>query len=86
MWLKVNGKTMQDGSTEELLYRIPKLISYFSKWYGFHAGDVFTTGSPAGVGVGRKPQIFMKEGDTIEVEIEGLGKLSNHLVAATDLR
>ena len=76
----LNGEVMQNGSTEELLYNIPQLIAYFSKWYRFQPGDVFTTGSPAGVGVGRKPQVFMKDGDLIEVEITGLGKLSNRLV------
>jgi acylpyruvate hydrolase len=75
----LNGVVMQDGSTSELLYNIPQLISYFSKWYCFQPGDIFTTGSPAGVGVGRKPPVFMKEGDLIEVEIAGLGKLSNKL-------
>lgn len=76
----LNGEVMQNGSTDELLYNIPQLIAYFSKWYRFQPGDVFTTGSPAGVGVGRKPQVFMKDGDLIEVEISGLGKLSNRLV------
>lgn len=75
----LNGEVMQSSTTEELLYNLPQLISYFSKWYRFHPGDIFTTGSPAGVGVGRKPQVFMKAGDVIEVQIAGLGKLSNTL-------
>lgn len=78
----LNGQVMQSGSTEELLYGVAQLIAYFSQWYRFQPGDIFTTGSPAGVGVGRKPQVFMKPGDLIEVEIGGLGKLSNRLEAA----
>lgn len=76
----LNGNVMQSGGTSELLYGLPQMISYFSRWYRFRPGDVVTTGTPEGVGVGRKPQVFMKDGDCIEIEIEKLGKLSNRVV------
>ena len=78
---KLNGEVMQDSSTSDLLYNVPQLISYYSKWYKFRPGDLITTGSPAGVGVGRNPQVFMSDGDIIEVAIEGIGALSNPIVA-----
>ena len=78
---KLNGEVMQDSSTSDLLYNVPQLISYYSKWYKFRPGDLITTGSPAGVGVGRNPQVFMTDGDIIEVAIEGIGTLSNPIVA-----
>lgn len=77
----LNGEVMQSTRTDDLIYKLPELISYFSRWYRFHPGDVVTTGSPSGVGFGRDPKVFMKAGDLIEVEIEGIGKLSNRLVA-----
>jgi len=59
----------------------PELISYFSQWYQFNPGDIVTTGSPAGVGFGRDPKVFMKPGDVVEVEVEGIGILSNKISA-----
>ncbi|NQV57058.1 MAG: fumarylacetoacetate hydrolase family protein [Rhodospirillales bacterium] len=77
----LNGKVMQSTKTDDLIFKVHDLISYFSEWYQFLPGDLFTTGSPAGVGFGRDPQVFMKAGDVIEVEAEGIGKLSNTLVS-----
>lgn len=77
----LNGEVMQSTKTDDLIYDVPQIISYFSKWYRFQPGDLITTGSPSGVGVGRDPQVFMKPGDLVEVEVEGIGKLSNPLVA-----
>jgi acylpyruvate hydrolase len=77
----LNGEVMQDSNTDDLLYNVPQLISHYSKWYKFRPGDLITTGTPAGVGVGRDPQVFMHDGDLIEVSIEGIGKLSNPVVA-----
>lgn len=77
----VNGEVMQSTKTDDLVFNVPQLISYFSQWYRFQPGDLFTTGSPAGVGVGRKPPIFMKPGDTVVVEIENIGRLTNPLIA-----
>lgn len=78
---RLNGEVMQSTKTDDLIFNLPQIVSYFSKWYRFHPGDVVTTGSPAGVGVGRDPKVFMKPGDTIEVELEGVGTLNNTLVA-----
>jgi len=78
---RLNGEVMQSTKTDDLVYNVPKIISYFSEWYMFQPGDLITTGSPAGVGVGRKPPVFMQVGDNIEVEIECIGTLSNNLVA-----
>jgi 2-keto-4-pentenoate hydratase/2-oxohepta-3-ene-1,7-dioic acid hydratase in catechol pathway len=77
---KLDGEVMQDTLTE-LVFPIPKLIAYYSQWYRFSPGDVVTTGSPEGVGFGRDPKVFMKPGQTIEVTIEGIGTLSNPVVA-----
>lgn len=74
---RLNGEVMQSARTGDLIFSIGETIAYFSRWYRFMPGDIVTTGSPAGVGYGRDPKLFMKEGDTITVEVEGLGVLSN---------
>ena len=79
---RLNGTVMQATRTDDLIFGIAELASYFSRWYRFEPGDLVTTGSPAGVGFGRDPKVFMKPGDRIEVEIEGIGVLSNTLQAA----
>ncbi len=63
----INGNTMQDSNTSDLIWNIPELIEYYSRWYRFMPGDVLTTGSPAGVGFGRNPKIFLKPGDVVTV-------------------
>ena len=73
MWLKLNGKTMQDSNTSDLIFGIPKLVSYISEFMTLLPGDVISTGTPYGVGLGLDPQIFLKEGDEMELGIEGLG-------------
>ena len=73
MWLKLNGKTMQDSNTSDLIFGIPKLVSYISEFMTLLPGDVISTGTPFGVGLGLDPQIFLKEGDEMELGIEGLG-------------
>ena len=74
---KLNGEVMQDASTGDLIFPIPRIISHFSQWYLFRPGDILTTGSPAGVGYGRDPKIFMRDGDRIEVSVEKIGTLEN---------
>lgn len=74
---RVNGKVMQSAHTSDLVFSVAKLIEYYSQFYQFRPGDVITTGSPAGVGFGRKPPIFLRPGDVVEVEVEGIGILSN---------
>ena len=76
----LNGQTMQSSNTNDLIYGVPELVSYLSKWYKFMPGDLITTGSPPGVGVGRKPPVFMKPGDLVEGTVQGIGTLSNPLV------
>ncbi|MBO6783348.1 MAG: fumarylacetoacetate hydrolase family protein, partial [Alphaproteobacteria bacterium] len=78
---RLNGETLQSTRTDDLIFNIPQIISYFSQWYRFEPGDIVTTGSPAGVGVGRDPKVFMKPGDVAEVSLEGVGTLSNPVVA-----
>jgi 2-keto-4-pentenoate hydratase/2-oxohepta-3-ene-1,7-dioic acid hydratase in catechol pathway len=74
MWLKVNGQTMQDGSTATMVYGVPFLISYLSQFFTLYPGDVISTGTPPGVGMGKKPPRYLKAGDVVELGIEGLGQ------------
>ena len=73
LWLKVNGETMQDGTTANFIFRIPHLVSYLSQFMTLLPGDVVSTGTPAGVGLGFKPPIYLKPGDVVELGIDGLG-------------
>lgn len=74
---KVNDEVMQDSSTSQLIFKIPQLISYLSMNFTLEPGDVILTGTPPGVGLGRKPPVFLKDGDVVTVSIEGIGELSN---------
>lgn len=78
----LNGEVMQNANTSDLVFRIADTISRFSRWYAFEPGDVMTTGSPAGVGVARSPQVFLRPGDVVEVAGSGIGSLINRVVAA----
>ena len=78
---RLNGETVQDSPTGHLIFGIPKLIEYASTIFTLVPGDVIATGTPAGVGWSRKPQRFMKAGDVVEVEIEGIGTLRNPVIA-----
>lgn len=73
MWLSVNGKMMQDGSSKTMVYGVAHLVSYLSQFMSLHPGDVISTGTPPGVGLGMKPPRFLKAGDVVELGIEGLG-------------
>ncbi len=74
LWLTVNGKMMQDGNTHNLVYKVPFLIHYLSQFMTLLPGDVISTGTPAGVGMGQKPDpVYIKPGDVIELGIDGLG-------------
>ncbi len=77
---RVNGTTLQDSNTSELIFGVPALIEFISASITLEPGDIIATGTPAGVGVFRKPPIFLKAGDVVEVEIEGLGTLRNTIV------
>ena len=73
LWLTVNDKKMQEGTTSNLIFRIPFLISYVSRFMTLLPGDIISTGTPAGVGLGFNPPIYLKEGDVVELGIDGLG-------------
>jgi len=79
---RLNGQVMQDANTDDLVFSVAQLIEYYSQFYRFLPGDCITTGSPSGVGFGRNPKVFMQAGDTIEVEVSGIGVLSNPVKAA----
>lgn len=79
--LRLNGQPMQSSNTRELIFPIDQLIEHLSKFCTLEPGDLIFTGTPPGVGAGRNPQLFLKPGDKLEVEIEGLGVLANEVVA-----
>jgi 2-keto-4-pentenoate hydratase/2-oxohepta-3-ene-1,7-dioic acid hydratase in catechol pathway len=74
MWLEVNGKRYQDGSTKTMVYGVKFLVSYLSRFMSLQPGDIISTGTPPGVGMGQKPPHYLKPGDVMELEIEGLGR------------
>jgi 2,4-didehydro-3-deoxy-L-rhamnonate hydrolase len=74
MWLKVNGEMMQDNNTDDMIFEVPKLVSYISEFMTLLPGDVISTGTPAGVGLGFHPPRYLKPGDVVELGIEKLGK------------
>jgi 2-keto-4-pentenoate hydratase/2-oxohepta-3-ene-1,7-dioic acid hydratase in catechol pathway len=78
--MRVNGNVVQNSNTSNLIFRIPTLIAFISAAITLEPGDIIATGTPDGVGVFRKPPVFLKSGDVMEVEIEGLGTLRNHVV------
>ena len=82
MTLDVNGERMQDGTTADMIFKIPFLVSYISRFMRLMPGDVITTGTPAGIGGAMKPPRFLKSGDRMEVSIEKLGTQRNRVVAA----
>lgn len=77
---RLNGETMQDSNTNQLIFKIPELVEYLSRSITLEPGDVIATGTPPGVGFARKPPVFLKDGDVCEVEIEDLGILINPVV------
>ena len=81
LWLSLNGKMMQDSNTDDLIFNIPQLISYSSQFMTLLPGDVISTGTPAGVGLGFSPNIYLKPGDVVELGIDGLGSSKQTVVA-----
>ncbi len=81
LWLNVNGRSMQNGTTANLIFRIPFLISYTSRFMTLLPGDVISTGTPAGVGMGMKPSVYLQPGDIVELGIDGLGVAKQKVVA-----
>jgi 2,4-didehydro-3-deoxy-L-rhamnonate hydrolase len=74
MWLTINGEIRQRSSTAEMIFGVPFLVSYISQFMTLLPGDVISTGTPAGVGLGMKPPQYLKSGDVVELGIEGLGE------------
>ncbi len=82
LWLTVNGKTLQDGNTSNLIFNVPFLVHYVSQFMTLLPGDVISTGTPAGVGLGQKPEPwYLKPGDVVELGIDGLGSSKQHVKA-----
>ena len=81
MWLKVNGEIRQQESTNDLIFKIPKLISYLSQFMTLLPGDIISTGTPSGVGLGMKPPKYLKPGDVVELGVDGLGSSKQNVVA-----
>jgi 2-keto-4-pentenoate hydratase/2-oxohepta-3-ene-1,7-dioic acid hydratase in catechol pathway len=83
MWLDVDGQRMQHGSTKTMVFGVQKLVSYISHFITLHPGDIISTGTPPGVGQGKKPEpIFLKPGQTMRLGIAGLGEQTQRTVAA----
>ncbi len=82
LWLDLNGKRMQDGSTKTMVYGVNFLISYISQFMSLQPGDIISTGTPPGVGMGMKPQVFLKPGDVMKLCIEGLGEQTQNTILA----
>jgi 2,4-didehydro-3-deoxy-L-rhamnonate hydrolase len=83
MWLKVNGETRQKGSTSDMIFDVPTIVSYLSDFMTLLPGDLISTGTPAGVGLGMRPPKYLKPGDVVELGIDGLGESRQTLVAWT---
>jgi 2-keto-4-pentenoate hydratase/2-oxohepta-3-ene-1,7-dioic acid hydratase in catechol pathway len=81
--LRLNGQTMQKSNTSQFIFKVDELVAYISQVCTLLPGDVIFTGTPPGVGFARKPPVYLKPGDVVEVEIEQLGLLRNHVVAAS---
>lgn len=81
---RLNGHVMQSAKASDLIFELADTIAFLSGWYRFQPGDVLLTGTPAGVGVGRKPPVFMRAGDVVEVEIDGIGVLRNIMATMDD--
>lgn len=84
MWVEMNGKRLQKGSTSSMLYTIPEIVSYVSRFMALEPGDVITTGSPQGSGHDMEPRVYLKKGDRIKLAIEGLGAQEQKVLAWID--
>ena len=82
LWCKVNGRVMQRGSTADMIFDVPQLVSYVSQFMTLLPGDVISTGTPEGVGMGQKPPVYLRAGDVVECGIDGIGQTQQRVVAA----
>lgn len=80
MWLEVDGKRYQEGNTSTMIFKIPEIISYLSRFMSLQAGDVISTGTPPGVGLGQKPPVYLKAGQVMRLSIEGLGEQQQQVI------
>lgn len=81
LWLKLNGRMMQNSSTTDFIFNVQQVLSHISQFMTLLPGDIISTGTPFGVGMGLKPQLYLKPGDVVELGIEGLGTSKQHVVA-----
>jgi 2-keto-4-pentenoate hydratase/2-oxohepta-3-ene-1,7-dioic acid hydratase in catechol pathway len=84
LWLELNGKRIQNSSTSDMIFRIATIVSYVSRHVLLQPGDVITTGTPPGVGLGMKPERFLKPGDVMELGVQGLGTQKQTVIAFED--
>ena len=82
MWLEVDGKRYQDGNTNTMIFDVPTIISYLSQFMSLQAGDVISTGTPPGVGLGQKPPVYLQAGQVMRLGIAGLGEQEQHVIQA----
>lgn len=82
MWLEVDGKRYQDGNTANMVYKVPFLISYLSRFMSLQPGDIISTGTPSGVGMGQQPPVYLKAGQTMQLGLDGLGRQTQKVVQA----
>ena len=82
MWLEVDGKRFQDGNTNTMIFDVPTIISYLSQLMSLQAGDVISTGTPPGVGLGQKPPVYLQAGQVMRLGIAGLGEQEQHVIQA----
>ena len=81
MYLDLNGNRMQEGSTANMIFSVPYIVAYVSRFMALMPGDIIITGTPAGVGLGMDPQVFLKAGDEMVLGVEGLGEQRQSVVA-----
>jgi 2-keto-4-pentenoate hydratase/2-oxohepta-3-ene-1,7-dioic acid hydratase in catechol pathway len=83
LWLEVDGVRRQDGSTNTMIFGVKKLVSYLSQFFTLHPGDIISTGTPSGVGMGMKPPTYLRAGQTVGLSVEGLGEQQQRIIADT---
>jgi 2,4-diketo-3-deoxy-L-fuconate hydrolase len=81
MWLNINGHQYQNGSTKTMIFTVAHIVSYLSRFMSLQPGDIISTGTPPGVGMGQKPPVFLKPGDKIQLGIQGLGEQNQTVIA-----
>ena len=83
LWLELNGRRMQDGNTRTMVFGVAHIVSYLSRFMSLQAGDVISTGTPPGVGLGQKPPLYLRAGDVMRLGIEGLGEQTQRVIDAS---